>query len=230
MKTGWTWLVGTLALLLLALAPASAAPITFNSRAAFDLAAPGLPLETFETALVTAGSVTLCSGPLSSGAGSTCFPAGGLLPGVTYDAFPAAQGMVVLGANFDGVGNTSKVLGPNLFAATFNLSFAQANAVGFDVYPGPAAGNVQILLFDPSNAQIGLFVIAAPVGATFFGVLSPDGPIGRINVASQASLPGELIDNLAFGNTAVPEPTSLTLLGTGLVGWLVRKRRHSVHS
>src|SRR5262245_61065106 len=97
--------------------PASASSITFSSLAAFNAAAPGLPVETFETGLVPAGGVTVCTGALSSAAASACFPIGGLLPGVSYGN--TGQLMALLGAMFDGVGNTSKVLGPNFFADTF---------------------------------------------------------------------------------------------------------------
>ncbi len=211
--------------------PAYADLITFSTRPTFNAAAPGLPVETFESGLVAPGAVRACNGPLSSAMSSTCFPLGGLLPGVVYNASDASSAnMVVLGAGLPGVDNTSKVLGPNALRDTFNLTFANANAVGFDVLPGPVAGNVAISVFDSANTPLGVFTVAAPIGGTFFGVIFTTGTIGRINVASQSTAPGELIDNLAFGTavaTAVPELTTMLLLGTGLaaIGAAVRKRR-----
>jgi len=147
---------------------------------------------------------------------------------VTYNSESAL--LALLGANFDGVGNTSKVLGPNFFADTFNLTFTSANAAGFDVFAGPVAGNVAIGVFSPANAPLGSFTVFAPIGGTFFGVISDSGPIGRINVASQAAIPGELIDNLTFGLT-VPEPSGLVLFSAVLViiGVLPRQPRVNRH-
>jgi len=134
--------------------------------------------------------------------------------------------MVVLAAGF--VGNPSRVIGPNTFADTFNLTFANANAVGFDVFSGPMAGNVAISIFDPANVLLGTFSVLAPLGGTFFGVISTTGNIGRINIASLASIPGELVDNVAFGTTGtapIPEPMTILLLGTGLAGVASKVRR-----
>ena len=82
--------------------------------------------------------------------------------------------MVVIGAGVPGVGNTSRVLGPNAFADTLNLTFASADSVGFDFYPGPSAGNVSISVFSAANVLLGSFLINAPLGPSFFGWIAPN--------------------------------------------------------
>lgn len=221
-----------LAVTLLIVLPArrtDAALIFFTTEAAFDLAAPVLTVETFESGLVGAGSATSCTGPVSSSSGSTCFPVGGLAPGASYDAAAVTSlDVVVLGANFGSVGNTSKVFGANAFADTTNIIFTSlVDAVGFDVFAGPAAGNVLISVFDTGNLLLGSTTIFAPLGGTFFGVISTSDSIGRVNIASQAASPGELIDNVEFGvaGATAPEPAALLLLGIGVIAAGARRRR-----
>jgi hypothetical protein len=126
--------------------------------------------------------------------------------------------MALLGAGI--AGSTSKALGPDFFADTFNLTFTEAvTAAGFDAFPGPTAGNIAISLFSPTDTLLSTFTIFGNVGPNFFGVVSTTSLIGRINIASQSSLPGELIDNFAFGTTVlapVPEPYSILLVAGGL--------------
>ena len=214
-------LLGTAAL------PAHAALITFSDRGLFNVAAPGLTVETFETGLVNAAGITACNGPLSSNATSACFASGTLAPGITYTASPGSS-IVLLGAGFPSAGNTSRVLGPNAFADSLNLTFTSANAAGLDVFAGPLAGNVLLSVFNPANVLLGSFTILAPLGGTFFGVLSDAGPLGRLNISSQTPQPGELVDNVAFGTASsnVPEPASIVLLSIGLsAGLAVRRGR-----
>jgi hypothetical protein len=203
--------------------------MTFSSRAVFDAAAPGLPIETFETGLVATAGIVACNGPVSSASGSTCFPVSALLPGAIYSASPGSS-LVLIGAGLAAAGNASKVLGPNLFTDTFNINFTNAAiAIGFDVYPGPSAGDVQVTVFDPNENVIGAYTFAAAVGPSFFGVTFNSDLIGRVNVASQATPAGELIDNVAFGipSATVPEPSSLALMAGGLAVLLRFRRKLS---
>ncbi|HVQ14812.1 MAG TPA: PEP-CTERM sorting domain-containing protein [Vicinamibacterales bacterium] len=212
--------------------PANADLITFSSRTTFNAAAPGLPVETFESR--DAEGVLICPGPLMRGQECPLTPGtvlplppfDGLLPGVTYSS---TSGLLVLVGrdSFTGFDNTSNVLGPFANGDTLDLTFAYASAIGFDVFPGfVAPGQIVISVFDPVNAPMGSFPILASPTGTFFGVLSGSGRIGRINVDTVAELPGGLVDDVAFG-AAIPEPATILLLGSGLAGLgaLARRRR-----
>ena len=84
----------------------------------------------------------------------------------------------------------------------------------------------QVTVFGLSNVLLGTFTFAAEYGPNFFGVTSDSDLIGRVNVASQSTIPGELVDDVAFGipGTTVPEPSSLALMIGGLAV-LLRFRR-----
>jgi hypothetical protein len=210
--------------------PADGALITFNTRAAFNAAAPGLPVETFESR--DAGGVLICPGPLMRGQECPMTPGtvlpepplvGGLLAGITYSSESGI--LVLVGRDFLDFGNTSNVLGPYAAGDTLDLTFESASAIGFDVFPGIVApGEILISVFDSVNAPMGTFTILASPGGTFFGVLSDSGLIGRINVDTRAEFEGGLVDDVAFG-VPVAEPATILLIGTGLASLLVRTER-----
>lgn len=215
----------TVILLGLTLTSGNAALITFTTRTAFSTAAPGLPVETFESGLVAPDNVTVCPSPVSSLAGNGCFPTSGLLPGVIYSAAGGSSpGMAVIGAGFEGL-SSSKIFGPNAFFDSLNITFAGANAAGFQVYAGTTTGPVTIDVFGTANSLLGTFIVTPPtINGTFFGVISDTGPITRINVANPDLTTGELIDDLAFGTVVVPEPASLLLSGSAMaVIWMARR-------
>jgi hypothetical protein len=194
--------------------PAHADVVTFSSLEAFTAAAPGLPVETFESGLVDPGGITTCPPPLSSSTASACFPASGLLPGVVYDGNPplAVQGT-------GGVtGNTSKVLSSN--RAALRLQFVDGvTAVGMDVY---GLGTTAVIsVFGPGGS---LFDFSGPVvnGGFFFGIVSNTETIQQVLLYTfdmRAPPIGALgpgtIDNLRFEAATVPETSSLTLLLMG---------------
>ena len=162
-------------------------------------------------------------------------PFDGLLPGITYSS--ENNLFVLVGRDFPvepdsdlTLGNTSNVLGTYNTLDTLDLTLESASAIGFDVYPGIAPGDVVISVFDSADVLMGTFTILASPGGTFFGVVSDSGPIGRINVDAPGAHAGGLIDDVAF-DVAVPEPATIFLIGTGLAGLLAgndrRKRRRS---
>ena len=209
-----------LAMLLVGATDASAALITFNSRAAFDLAAPGLPVEDFEEANVAAGSTATFTGALNSTTNNAVFGPGEILAGFSLEATDNV--LVALGNGFFSFPTVN--VGPNFFSADSNLRFTNASAVGFDLHTN-ITSNMTISVFGEGDVLLSSFVIGVASGstATFFGVINDSGLITRLNVNAVNDGAGEVFDNVAFG-AAVPEPSTVLLIGGGLLAVAARRR------
>ena len=209
-----------LAMLLIGATEANAALITFNNRTAFNLAAPGLPVEDFEEANVTAGNVATFAGPLNSSSNDGVFSPGEILAGFTMAATPNTT-LAALGDGFAGFPTVT--VGPNFFSDHTNLLFGNASAVGFDIHTN-VTSNFTISMFGVGDVLLGASVINVPSGAAgvFFGVIDTTNLITRINVTS-ATTSGEVFDNVAFG-AAIPEPSTFLLIGGGLLAAIGRRR------
>jgi hypothetical protein len=98
----------------------------------------------------------------------------------------------------------SSLQGLELCSTTCNLSF------GFvDLHSALAAGG-----------SVNVTACGVPVGTVFYGlVLGSNGQIKYITPNSEAAILGK-------GTTVVPEPGTLTLMGSGLIGFagLIRRR------
>src|SRR4051812_26260709 len=124
------------ALLGLAAGPraAKASVIFFTSRAAFNAAAPGLPVENFEEALVAAADIALMPNPLDQFTNNAIFHTGDILPGLRIASSDPAAALAIAGAGFSGIVPSKSVFGNTpgngLVAAFFNLD---VTAAGLDV-------------------------------------------------------------------------------------------------
>lgn len=203
---------------------ANAALITFDTRTAFNLASPGLPLEDFEEANVAPGGVESFIGPLSSSTNNAVFSTGEILAGLTVESVPNPE-LVAVGGGFIAIGNPSIAVGPNAFASDSNLLFTNASAVGFDLFtnrPGSPVSFVSV--FGVGDALLGSFsVFVSRASPAFFGAIDTENLITRINVHSVPAGSGEVFDNIAFG-APVPEPATLLLIGSGLLAVVARRR------
>lgn len=109
----------------------------------------------------------------------------------------------------------------------FNIVFANAvSAFGFNW--GAADRPWTMRLFDASNAMIGSFAVAAQTDpyAAFIGADGNGQTIKSINMVA-SSYDYMLLDNLQYtaSNASVPEPTTLAMLGLGMLGLFGARRR-----
>ena len=210
----------------LSAAPADAVPISYNSRVAFEAAAG--PLAGFEDFEDLNAIMAGAAGPWNSDTDNPIVDPGDIAEGVAFDA--SAGGLVTGGPpDFSSI-----MIGANSLWEELDVIFdAGVNAVGLDIFHanGGLMSNITVSLFDMDDALIlatQILVGSAATGGTFFGVIDDMASIGRVRVAATSGAGFELIDNVAFGSfgvTSVPTPGSLALLGLGLAGLGLARRR-----
>jgi hypothetical protein len=230
----WTaWYLLSVGMLLVAPRPAAAQVTVFGSRALFNAANPGLPIEDFEAANV-AGSFVTFTGPLNSATNNGTFTTGNILPGISLvdDPGPGANDLLALGTG--AVTGATKAVGNFTSPDALDLLFAPGvSAVGFDLFaagsPGrPVDATVVVQLFD-GGGQISSTLVPTGGDIVFVGFSSVT-PIVRVSLLGANQTTSRFVDNVAFGSSiasAAPEPASLALLGvTGLpvVGAIIRRR------
>jgi hypothetical protein len=201
--------------------------VFYTDRASFDTANPGLAVEGFENAN-SAGNPTF-AGPLDSTTNNGIFATGSILPGISFGETGGniADGLYLAEPLQNGVGvNPTNALGINLPPSS-----------GFDILLNPGVTAFALDLFQnssggeqtgvPQDYTVDIFGTSGLLGSTtttvqsgqagFFGVSSTE--LGAITEITVTSVSGfyEVIDNVAFGTAAVPEPSSLALCGLGVV-------------
>ncbi len=160
-----------------------------------DFPCSNLPLEDFEEASVSNGSVLTFDAPIDENTDNGVFSQGDILPEVIFTVSGAGLNqLVVLGSGV--VGNNSKVFGPNSFADDLTINFTTNNVynVSMDVFCGYFGGDVELEIFGNSGS-LGSIIVNAASNGTFIGFESNE-PIKRIEFLAPI---GELIDNLSFG-------------------------------
>jgi hypothetical protein len=191
-------------------APAGA--VLYDSRAAFNADAPGLPIEDWEEGHVT-GPFIFCNPPLNSTSNDACFLPGEILPGLEHQDAPLGGGSDHVGLGGPGSWSMpSKFVYTNRSEESTNLFFTPTvTAIGLDLSSNGIGNGVLLSVYDATGTLIltDTTMLGNLGELTFWGVISSV-PINRLNINI---LNSEFVDNIAFGGavppiTPTPSPTA----------------------
>jgi formylglycine-generating enzyme required for sulfatase activity len=201
---------------------ASADLTQFLSRAAFNAAFPGAPLEDFEEARVADGNTALMSNPLDSGTNNAIFSPGEIIDGLRITVGTSSHGTKNLFLSSRGfatyVSHAISFQYPDTSTPQMTLDFYRQNAraFAFDLTSNPNGNTVTIAVFSGAS-NLGQFSVPNVQGSgTFFGVTSDADIITRVTLTDSNYFG---VDNVALA-AAVPEPSTLVLLGMGAINLL----------
>lgn len=195
--------------------PARADAIVFTTRAAFIAASTGLTTIDFE-GIAAPNGVANFSSPLT-------------LQGVTFSGSPTGAVSVVdsgffsplfqfqSGAVLSGFGFIEVTLPAGVTALGADIMSTNPNGLPFQVL---LSTGESFVVNTPAQPARGFFAITSDVAITSIRFATLPGP------NQSAGIP--LLDNFTFGQAqgaTVPEPATILLLGTGLVGIATRVRR-----
>jgi len=199
------------------LTTADATLLTYFTRAAFQADAPGLALEDFEASTLASGTAAAFAGPLNSTTNNAYFSTGSVLAGFSL---APTSGNIYNGRDHGGV--ATSVVSSNSFGADLNLSIS-VNAVGLDLNGFNGVDGAWSVDVHGAGGSLGAFNL--PTGG-FFGVISTSEDI--ICLALNKPNSGGSIDNFEYGRSTIPEPSTALLLGLGMLGaGLIRRKRRS---
>lgn len=194
--------------------PARADTIVFTSRAAFTAATTGLTTIDFE-GIASPNSVANFSSPLTI-AGATFSGSSTGAVSVVDSGFFAPLFQFNSGASLSGFAFVEVTLPAGTTAIGTDLMSTNPDGLPFQV---TLSNGETFIVNTPNRPARGFFGITSDVAITSIRFVTMPGP------NQSAGIP--LVDNFSYGQAApaaVPEPATMVLLGTGLVGIAVRAR------
>ena len=199
------FLAPLLAILLSSAAPAQpAGGLTYYAtRAAFDAAHPGLPVEDFEDVTID-GFWCASFSPVDWNTDDACYDPGTLPVGLGLAAYgPTQNEWDALIAHAAGsFGQPSIVVGANLEVDTTAVWFGGTKptiAAGMDVFAffaNPGNPGITVEVYDDGGALLGTTTVEADTLGTFFGVRAHGAALGTIRLDMDEDY--VMVDNVAF--------------------------------
>jgi hypothetical protein len=197
---------------LLAHAVSQEGVLFYTARSSFNTAEPGLPVQSFNSANMSAGNLLVESPQISSSTSDSIFSLGSILSNLTISAPTALE--VVKGGPVPGA---SVYVGPEYFQTGLNLSFAQGvSAVGADVfilYPGHQnpADSFTATVYN-GTTMLGSHTFSEAANSYAFAGVSSTTPITQVTLLYDGGFDAATFAaNIAFG-TSVP---NLTIVPNG---------------
>lgn len=199
--------------LTLAASPSRADLVFYNSQSAFTTAAPSLPEETFEESLVPAYASYRFAGPLSSTTTNQAFPTGITQTGISFASVGVVPDTTLITTGANTTPGASKALGETAFGNAMEITLANANAIGLNLFASPAPG----ILATPVNFLIQVYGASGLLGSetvtstgvnSYFGATSGSLAITKVDITESGAPASTFVDNVSFGKLTTGGSTS----------------------